>query len=157
MQKVINSDDLREHFNEVLDSLAAAGEPFLLARANGPEAALIPYEAFRRFESFEERTRNAIAELQQAISGRYPAAQFEVSHAADDPDIIHLITLVDVDDPDEVGDLVIDRVTELVAEERIPIHVIPVRTPERIRASLQEERTRRRPARSIRLLGDLKL
>ena len=106
---------------------------------------------------FDQRTQGAIEEWQQTISERYPVAQFEVSRAADDPNIVHLITTVDVDDPDEVGDLVIDRVTELVAEERIPIHVIPVRTPERIRATLQERRSRQRPARSIRLLSDLPL
>jgi hypothetical protein len=85
----------------------------------------------------DERTKTAIAELEGTIKERYPSAQFEVTRAADDARILHLITTVDVDDPDEVGDLVIDRVAELVAEEGLPIHVIPIRTPERILADLQ--------------------
>jgi hypothetical protein len=102
----------------------------------------------------DERTQRAIAELERTISDRYPSASFEISPAADDPNIIHLITTVDVDDPDEVGDLVIDRVAELVAEEHLPIHVIPVRTPERIMASLVEKRATQHPARSISLIRD---
>ncbi len=84
----------------------------------------------------DERTQGALSELQGAISRRYPTAAFEVSRAADDPNSIHLIATVDVDDPDEVGDLVIDRVVELQAEEDLPIHVIPVRTPARVLAAL---------------------
>jgi hypothetical protein len=64
----------------------------------------------------DQRTQAAIAELQQTVAERYPTAQFEVARAEDDAHAIHLITTVDVDDPDEVGDLVIDRVVELVAE-----------------------------------------
>lgn len=89
--------------------------------------------------SLDERTNNALAELQNMISQRYPTARFEVARAADDPHIIHLVTIVDVDDPDEVGDLVIDRVVELVGEERIPIHVIPVHSPERVLAAVRTQ------------------
>jgi hypothetical protein len=96
--------------------------------------------------------QRAIAELEQAISAQYPSASFEVVQAEDDPHIIHLITTVDVDDPDEVGDLVIDRVAQLVAEEHLPIHVIPVQTPERIQAAVAERRAAARPARSISLV-----
>lgn len=87
----------------------------------------------------DARTQNAITELRERITERYPAASFEVARAVDDPASIHLITVVDVDDPDDVGDLVIDRVVELQAEEQVPIHVIPVRTPERILAELRAE------------------
>lgn len=101
-----------------------------------------------------ERTRRAIAELKQTISERYPSATFEIAPAADDPSIIHLITAVDLDDPDEVGDLVIDRVAELVAEEHLPIHVVPIRTPERIKASPEQTRARQRPIPSLGLIKD---
>ncbi len=73
----------------------------------------------------DARTQRALTELQTTIADQYPTATFEVSRAADDPHIIHLITTVDVDDPDEMGDLVIDRVVELVAEVGIPVYVIP--------------------------------
>jgi hypothetical protein len=91
-------------------------------------------------EAFDGRVRHALAELESAIVARYPSATFEVSRGADDPGSIHLITTVDLDDPDEVGDLVIDRLIELQVDEGLPIHVIPVRTPERIAADLEAYR-----------------
>ena len=103
------------------------------------------------------RTRQAIGELQLAITQRYPAASFEVSRAADDPASIHLVAVVDVDDPDEVADLVIDRVVELQVDERIPIHVIPLRTPERVAVSLQERRLAGPRARRLPQFGQLPL
>src|SRR6266849_4702870 len=91
----------------------------------------------------DQRTQNAITELQNTISSKYPTATFEVERA--------------VDDPDEVGDLVLDRVLDLVAEERIPVHVIPVRTPERIRAALEAQARTQHPSRrrSLPLFGQL--
>lgn len=103
----------------------------------------------------DTRARQAIAELQGTIRERYPTATFEIARAADDPAILHMITTVDVDDPDEVGDLVVDRVVELVAEEHLPIHVIPVRPAARIRAEREIGRRPSRPTRSIRLLSGL--
>ena len=61
------------------------------------------------------------------------------------PEVTHLTTTVDVDDPDEVVDLVIDRMLELTIDEGIPVYVIPIRTPERVATLRQEERTRRHP------------
>lgn len=75
-------------------------------------------------------TRAAIEELVDTIISRYPTATFRVTSVADQPGTIHLIAAVDVDDPDEVGDLVVDRVVALQAEDGIPLHVIPVRAPE---------------------------
>jgi hypothetical protein len=47
---------------------------------------------------------------------------------------VHLTTIVDLDDPDEVLDLVINRMMELQVEDKLPVYVIPVRTPERVAA-----------------------
>ena len=87
----------------------------------------------------DERTQRAVQELEETIRQHYPAATFELSQAEDDPAGIHLITTVDVDDPDQVGDLVIDRVVELQAEEGIPLHVIPVRSLARVLAELKQQ------------------
>ena len=95
-------------------------------------------------ENLDERTRQAIQELQRTIIERYPATTFEVVPATDDPESIHVVATADVDDPDEVGDLVLDRVVSLIADEDIYVHVIPVRTPERI-AAAQEAEERSRP------------
>jgi hypothetical protein len=47
-----------------------------------------------------------------------------VEPATDDPDITHLWAAVDdVDDPDEVVDLVIERALDLIVEEGIPVYV----------------------------------
>lgn len=102
----------------------------------------------------DERTRQAIAELQGVIAARYPTTTFELARAADDPRGIHLLAIADVDDPDEVGDLVIDRVVALQVDEGIPLHVIPLRTPERIQAAGAADRGRA-ATRSARLLWEL--
>ena len=77
------------------------------------------------------RMQEALAELRGLIQRRYPATTFAVEPGGDDPEAVHLVATVEVDDPDEVVDLVIDRVLELQLEEQLPVHVIPVRTPER--------------------------
>lgn len=96
-------------------------------------------------EKLDERTRQAIQELQRTITKHYPSTTFEVVPAPDDPDSIHILATADVDDPDEVGDLVLDRVVSLIADEGIYVHVIPLRTPERIQAALEAERLRPGP------------
>jgi hypothetical protein len=96
-------------------------------------------------KELDERVRQAVAELRATILVRYPAATFVLTRSPDDPRSIHLEAIADVDDPDEVGDLVIDRVVEMQAEEGIPIHVIPLQTPERVAAALQSQATRGAP------------
>ena len=95
-------------------------------------------------EDLDPRVRSALAELSGAIREGYPDATFEVLRDHEEPENIDLLTTVDVDDPDEVLDLVIDRLVELQVEERIPVHVIPIRTPERILAELGTLRSLRR-------------
>lgn len=97
----------------------------------------------------DERTQRAVAELEDTIRERYPTAAFELSPSPDDPRSIHLTAIVDVDDPDEVGDLVLDRVVDLNVEEGIPVHVIPVRTPERIAADKRQRQIGRRRSRPL--------
>ena len=104
----------------------------------------------------DERTRQAIQEVQGIIAARYPTTTFELARAADDPRSIHLLAVADVDDPDEVGDLVVDRVVALQIDEGIPLHVIPLRKPERVQAAQETDRGGGawRPARLVRLLGE---
>jgi hypothetical protein len=102
--------------------------------------------------ALDDRMRQAVLELENTIRRKFPHAAFEVSRAADNPGAVHLIASVDVDDTDEVLDTVIDRVVELQVEEQIPLHVIPVRTTERIAAAGQATR-RGRGRRKIPLLS----
>jgi hypothetical protein len=83
-------------------------------------------------EPLNARITSALEELQTLIRRRYPDAQFEVLRDVDEPTMIHLATTVDYEDPDEVLDLVIDRLLELQVEERLPIHVLPLLPLERL-------------------------
>jgi hypothetical protein len=84
--------------------------------------------------AYSPQMHEALIELEGMIRERYPTAIFAVGPGEDDPDAVHLTAIVDVDDPDEVMDLVVDRVMELQAEAALPLHVIPIRTPERVEA-----------------------
>ena len=85
-----------------------------------------------RSDEITPRMQSALSELQELIHTQHPTATFEVTRAEDDPNSIHLQATVDVDDPDQVLDLVIDRVLEFQVEERLPVHVIPLRPLERV-------------------------
>lgn len=104
----------------------------------------------------DERTRQAIGELQHTITARYPTTTFVLERSPEDPASIHLLAVADVDDPDEVGDLVVERVVALHVDEGIPLHVIPLRTPEREQAARAATRRdlRQRALRTVRLLGE---
>jgi hypothetical protein len=82
--------------------------------------------------------QQALEELQGLIQKRYPTATFAVSRGEDDPESIHLVTTVDVEDTDAVLDVVIDRVLQLQVEAGLPVHVIPVRPIERVLALRQQ-------------------
>ncbi len=83
------------------------------------------------------RMQRAVDELMNLIQGRYPDATFRLTHSPDSRRAIHLVTTVDVPDTDVVMDVVVDRVMELLIEEKLPIHVIPVRPHERVIAMLR--------------------
>ena len=51
------------------------------------------------------------------------------------------MAIVDVEDPDAVLDVVLERVLELRVEAGVPVHVIPLRPPERVVHTLQHQRT----------------
>lgn len=96
------------------------------------------------------RVNRALNELADIVRGTHPDATFEVVSAQDDPGIVHLLARVDVDDPDEVADLVMDRMLEMQVEEGLPVYLIPLRTPERI-AALREAQRQHSSARSAYL------
>ena len=93
------------------------------------------------------RMNRALNELADIVRRAHPDATFEVVPAQDDPDIVHLLARVDVEDPDVVADLVMDRMLDLQVEDGLPVYVIPLRTPERI-AALREAQKLHASARS---------
>ena len=93
-----------------------------------------------RLENLDPRVQRALDEIRGVIAQRYPSATFEVTRDVDEPENIDLVTTVDLDDPDEVLDLVIDQLVDFQVEQRIPLHVVPIRTPDRILAELRSPR-----------------
>jgi hypothetical protein len=92
----------------------------------------------------DPRIAAAVAELEALIKDHYPTATFSVGPAADEPGAVHIIATVDLDDPDEVADLVMDRMLTLQIDEGLPVHVIPIRTPERRAAMLARRESEER-------------
>ncbi len=93
----------------------------------------------------DPRMQAAITELTGMIRQHYPTATFAVDRGEDDPDAVHVTATVDVEDPDEVVDLVIDRMLALQLDDGLPVYVIPVRTPERVAAMLAAVSRKVRP------------
>ena len=98
-----------------------------------------------QLEAGDPRIDAALNELAGLVKRQYPEATFQVAPAEDDPNIIHLLTRIDVDDTEEVANLVMDRMLEMQIDEGLPIYVIPLRTPERIAALREVRRQQLRP------------
>src|SRR5487761_1326899 len=79
----------------------------------------------KRVDLSDLRVSGAVAGLQRRIAERYPDAGFTTFHG-DDPEGIYLRVTVDVDDPEEVLDAVMDQLLEL-GDEEVPVYVVPVR------------------------------
>jgi hypothetical protein len=88
--------------------------------------------------------QDAVNELTGLVKQHYPTASFAIGPGEDDPNVTHITATVDIDDPDEVVDVVIDRMLELQIDEGIPIYVIPIRTPERVSALRQRQHSQDR-------------
>lgn len=110
-------------------------------------------------ESLDPRMQGAIRELQGMIAGCYPTATFEISRNQDEPENVHLRTIVDLDDADEVLDLVGEPLLRLQVDQRIPLHVIAIRSPERILAAMEarDEGAGWRTSRAVPLVGGSEL
>ncbi len=96
------------------------------------------------YQNFPDTPQNraAVVELIELIEPHYPEATFEVAAAPEESQVVHLYVTIDRVDTDELVDLVIEREMAL-QEEGVPIHVIPLRTPERdaeVRDQVAKER-----------------
>lgn len=88
--------------------------------------------------SLNPDVKQAVDELERIVRSRYPEASFKVERGEDNPEGIHLITIVDIEDPDEVLDVVIDRVLHFQIDKGLPVHVIPVRPLEKVIEELKQ-------------------
>lgn len=93
------------------------------------------------FSDNDPRIRGAVAELQELIRAHYPEAVFEVSRG-EDPDGVYLDAFVDAEDPDQVMDLVIDRLFQLRVEQGLPVHVLPQPPIERSLEAVRAQRAK---------------
>lgn len=78
------------------------------------------------------RVKEAAEELKAIIRTTYPDAQFKLSRDPNQQRSWLLWATVDVDDPEEVSNLVVDREVDMLSEEHIPIRVIVTDSQERL-------------------------
>lgn len=53
-QQIIGVTELQRQFRLVFDKVAKKGIPFILTRGSRPEAVLIPYEEYLRYQAMNE-------------------------------------------------------------------------------------------------------
>lgn len=54
MQKIIGVTDLQRRFRTIFDEVSKLHVPYVLTRGSRPEAALIPYDSYVRFQQMQE-------------------------------------------------------------------------------------------------------
>jgi prevent-host-death family protein len=90
MSKVIGVTDLQRKFRPVFDEVAHKGRSYILTRGSRPEAAMIPYEAFLRFQQLQEkqvldRFDRLLARMSQ-LNAAYSDAEIQADLEATDAD-----------------------------------------------------------------------
>ena len=83
MQKIIGVTELQRRFRSVFDEVAEEGVPYILTRGSRPEAALIPYEEFLRFQAWREQDLLARFDELMARMSEQAATVSEEEVAAD--------------------------------------------------------------------------
>ena len=66
MQRIIGVTELQRRFRSVFDEVARKRVPYVLTRGSRPEAALIPYEEFLRFQELKEQ--DVLARFDQLVA-----------------------------------------------------------------------------------------
>ena len=55
MQKIVGVTELQRRFRPIFDEVAQKNIPYILTRGSRPEAALIPYDEFLRYQELQEQ------------------------------------------------------------------------------------------------------
>jgi prevent-host-death family protein len=66
MQRIIGVTELQRRFRSVFDRVAKENVPYVLTRGSRPEAALISYEEFLRFQALQEQ--DVLARFDQLVA-----------------------------------------------------------------------------------------
>jgi hypothetical protein len=91
--------------------------------------------------ALEPKVQAAVDELQALIRQQHPDVEFRVTR---DPEAVHLIAVLDVDDTDLAADDFLDRMMQLQIDDELPLFVIPIRAPEREQAVREAALAQRR-------------
>jgi len=83
MHKIIGVTELQRRFRTVLDEVVRKHVPYVLTRGSRPEAVLIPYDEFMRFQEFQEQAVVARFDRLMARMTRQNAMYTEEEVAAD--------------------------------------------------------------------------
>ncbi len=91
LNKVIGVTDLQRKFRSIFDQVAHKGQLYVLTRGSRPEAALIPYADFLRFQELQEnqvlaRFDRLLARMSQ-LNATYDDAEIEADLRAADVDL----------------------------------------------------------------------
>ena len=89
MYRIIGVTELQRRFRAVFDQVAKKNVPYVLTRGSRPEAALISYEEFLRFQALQEqevlarfdRLVTRMAEQSAAVSEEEVAADVAAARA----------------------------------------------------------------------------
>ncbi len=54
MNKIVGVTELQRRFKSIFDEVVNRGVPYVLTRGSRPEAVLVPYEEFIRYQEFQE-------------------------------------------------------------------------------------------------------
>ncbi len=73
MRKTIDVADLQDQLHEVLDDVVHRRVAYVLARGSDPEAVVIPYDQFQRYQALD--SAEAYALLERLQSRRLGAAE----------------------------------------------------------------------------------
>ncbi|HWV34825.1 MAG TPA: hypothetical protein VNZ55_04280 [Thermomicrobiales bacterium] len=87
----------------------------------------------------------SIEEIQSLIRTHDPSATFEILESPE-PEGVYMRAIVDADERWPVVDSFIDRLAEIQVDDELPLYVVVVRTPERMKAAFQRIAAERRDA-----------
>jgi len=87
MQQIIGVTELQRKFRSFFDQVVSKRTPIILTRGSRPEAVLISYEDYLRFQQIQEsevlarfdRVWNRLAEVNAAVSEEELAADIEAA------------------------------------------------------------------------------
>lgn len=92
----------------------------------------------------DPQIKGAVEELRALIAARYPSARFDVFEH-DDPQGVHLLATVDLEDTDEVIETVLDALYGIQVDRCLPVYVVTEQPAERIAEQLRELGRRTKP------------